>query len=227
MVSFFSLSLSCLNAGARIIFPLGGHGFLPRRVHAVHAQEHDAARRARGLRSADPRRRVGLARHGTTPLTIFGDAGTLAAFGFLLAYFMITVAAPFYLRKLGELRARNIAGRGRWRSSACSCRRSAASIRRRHSRSTCSPTSSSATCCSAGRGCTACTAPQPEALPAIQRDLERALEASAHDIAMSEEEHQHQHVHAPGGRFQPEPAGAGTAAAGAGIVSASAMRQIK
>ena len=37
MVSFFSLSLSCLNAGARIIFPLCGHGFLPRKGHAVHA----------------------------------------------------------------------------------------------------------------------------------------------------------------------------------------------
>ena len=46
---------------------------------------------------------------GTSPLTIFGDAGTLAAFGFLLAYFMITIAAPFYLRKLGELRRRNVA----------------------------------------------------------------------------------------------------------------------
>src|SRR5271154_7477687 len=36
MVSFFSLSLSCLNAGARIIFPLCGHGFLPRKGHTVH-----------------------------------------------------------------------------------------------------------------------------------------------------------------------------------------------
>ena len=36
MISFFSLSLSCLNAGARIMFPMGRHGFLPRRLHAVH-----------------------------------------------------------------------------------------------------------------------------------------------------------------------------------------------
>ena len=40
----------------------------------------------------------------TNPLTSFGDAGTLAAFGFLLAYFLITVAAPVYLKKIGELR---------------------------------------------------------------------------------------------------------------------------
>ena len=44
----------------------------------------------------------------TNPLTIFGDAGTLAAFGFLLAYFLITVAAPVYLARREELRPRNV-----------------------------------------------------------------------------------------------------------------------
>jgi amino acid transporter len=47
--------------------------------------------------------------HYTNPLTTFGDAGTLAAFGFLLAYFMISIAAPVYLRKLGQLTRRDIA----------------------------------------------------------------------------------------------------------------------
>jgi amino acid transporter len=37
MVSFFSLTLSCLNAGARIIFPMSQHGFLSRQMHRVHA----------------------------------------------------------------------------------------------------------------------------------------------------------------------------------------------
>jgi amino acid transporter len=44
----------------------------------------------------------------TNPLTTFGDAGTLAAFGFLLAYFLITIAAPRYLARRGELRRRNV-----------------------------------------------------------------------------------------------------------------------
>jgi amino acid transporter len=44
----------------------------------------------------------------TNPLTTFGDAGTLAAFGFLLAYFLITIAAPVYLKKIGELRPGHI-----------------------------------------------------------------------------------------------------------------------
>ena len=46
---------------------------------------------------------------GGSVLTMFNDAGTLAATGFLFSYFMITVAAPFYLRKRGELKAANIA----------------------------------------------------------------------------------------------------------------------
>jgi amino acid transporter len=44
----------------------------------------------------------------TNPLTAFGDAGTLAAFGFLVAYYLITVAAPMYLKKIGELTRRNV-----------------------------------------------------------------------------------------------------------------------
>jgi amino acid transporter len=44
----------------------------------------------------------------TNPLTSFGDAGTLAAFGFLTAYFLISVAAPVYLKKRGELRAHHV-----------------------------------------------------------------------------------------------------------------------
>ena len=31
MISFFSLALSYVNAGARIMLPMGGHGFLPKR----------------------------------------------------------------------------------------------------------------------------------------------------------------------------------------------------
>jgi amino acid transporter len=44
----------------------------------------------------------------TNPLTTFGDAGTLAAFGFLLAYFLVTIASLAYLRRRGELRPKNI-----------------------------------------------------------------------------------------------------------------------
>jgi amino acid transporter len=109
MVSFFALTLSCVNSGTRILFPLAKHGFVSNKLHKTHAT------------NLTPDTAIGLYyvvllvfafflhAVGTSPLTMFNDAGTLAAFGFLFAYFMITIAAPFYLRKLGELTPRNIA----------------------------------------------------------------------------------------------------------------------
>jgi amino acid transporter len=107
MVSFFSLTLSCLNAGARIIFPMGEHGFFPKKMGHVHGRNGTPTAAITTFIILI----VGVAsvlEITTNPLTIFGDAGTLAAFGFLLAYFMISIAAPVYLKKLGQLRARHL-----------------------------------------------------------------------------------------------------------------------
>lgn len=107
MVSFFSLSLSCINAGARILFPMGNHAVLPGhlgRIHRVNATPHVSISVYTVLVLAIPC----VLEINTNPLTIFNDAGTLAAFGFLLAYFLTTVAAPVYLKKQGELRPRHV-----------------------------------------------------------------------------------------------------------------------
>ncbi|MGO9457309.1 MAG: APC family permease [Acidimicrobiales bacterium] len=107
MVSFFSLSLSCLNAGARIIYPMARHGIFTGhlgRAHASNRTPHIAVTVYIAIVFAIPV----LLSIFSNPLTIFGDAGTLAAFGFLLAYFLITIAAPAYLKKLGELRRRHV-----------------------------------------------------------------------------------------------------------------------
>jgi len=218
MVSFFSLSLSCLNAGARIIFPLGGHGFLPKRLHAAHTKNMTphVALAAYGVLILAVA--IVTSATGTEPLTIFGDAGTFAAFGFLLAYFLISVAAPVYLNKLGELRRRHVGVA----VLAFLCLMvplvgsfypapaypvnlfpyiflgymllGAARLYWMHRT-------------------------DPASLPAIQRDLERALAASAHEIALSEEEHHHAHAPAPERGYSPAPAGAP-----AGVNIASAVR---
>ncbi len=107
MVSFFSLTLSCLNAGTRIMFPMGQHGFLHRKMHSVHQTNMTPHVAIATYGSVILAVAIVLHAFGARPLTIFGDAGTLAAFGFLLAYFMITIAAPVYLRKLGELAHRH------------------------------------------------------------------------------------------------------------------------
>jgi amino acid transporter len=102
MVSFFSLTLSCLNAGSRIIFPMANHGVFPKALGRTHHQNrtpHVAITCFILLILAVP----SFLEIFTNPLTTFGDGGTLAAFGFLTAYYLISIAAPFYLRKKGEL----------------------------------------------------------------------------------------------------------------------------
>ena len=216
MVSFFSLSLSCLNAGARIIFPLGGHGFLPKRAHAVHAKNMTPHIALASYGALILSVALVLELTGTSPLTLFGDAGTMAAFGFLFAYFMITIAAPFYMRKLGELRRRNVVVAVL--AFICLMVPTVGSFYPAPP----SPVNlfpylflgfmliGSARLYWMHRT-------QPEALPGIQRDLERALAASAHEIALSEEEHQH-HVHVPTPGFTPAPTQASVM--GANMVSA-------
>ncbi len=107
MISFFSLSLSCLNAGSRIMFPMARHGIFTGhlgRAHATNRTPHVAVTVYIAMIFALP----AILMIFTNPLTAFGDAGTLAAFGFLVAYYLITVAAPVYLKKLGALRARHV-----------------------------------------------------------------------------------------------------------------------
>jgi amino acid transporter len=107
MISFFSLSLSCLNAGARILYPMGEHMVVPRqlgRAHPRNGTPHVALTAYVAIMFAIPT----ILELFTNPVTTFGDAGTLAAFGFLLAYFLITIAAPVYLHRRGELRARHV-----------------------------------------------------------------------------------------------------------------------
>ena len=107
MISFFGLSLSCLNAGSRIMFVMGEHDVFPRQVGKIHPKN--------GTPSVAITAYIvimflipSILEIVTNPVTTFGDAGTLAAWGFLAAYFWISVAAPAYLKKRGELRPGNI-----------------------------------------------------------------------------------------------------------------------
>jgi amino acid transporter len=107
MISFFGLSLSCLNAGARIMFPMGEHSVFPKyfgKAHPTNGTPYVAITVYVAIMFAIPT----VLEIFTNPVTTFGDAGTLAAFGFLLAYFLITIAAPAYLKRRGELRARHV-----------------------------------------------------------------------------------------------------------------------
>lgn len=103
MGTFFSLSLSCLTAGTRILYPMARHG-----VFVGHLGRAHATNRTPHIAITVYITMIFLVAAGlelfSDPLSTFGNAGTLAAFGFLLAYYLIAIAAPMHLRKRHELR---------------------------------------------------------------------------------------------------------------------------
>jgi amino acid transporter len=110
MLSFYSLALSCMNSGARILYPMGRLGVFHRAVGSSHDQ-NETPHVAVTLMAI-------LIFLSATILTVvfkldildaFNDAGTFGAFGFLGGYFLISLAAPAYLKRTGILRGRDIA----------------------------------------------------------------------------------------------------------------------
>jgi amino acid transporter len=104
MVSFFSLALSCMNAGSRVVFQMGKQGFFHEsmgRAHATNATPHIAVTVYAILEFVIP---TVMTFFGLGVSDAFNDAGTFGAFGFLGAYVLLSVAAPAYLKKIGELK---------------------------------------------------------------------------------------------------------------------------
>ncbi len=103
VLSFFSCFLACITAAARVLFLMGRHGAL----HSVLGQAHEA--------NQTPHRAVLLSSiaafvpaavmmlQGKNLFDIYGLIGTLATFGFVTAYILVSAAAPLFLRSRGCL----------------------------------------------------------------------------------------------------------------------------
>jgi amino acid transporter len=110
MFSFFALASSCMNAGARVMFAMGRHQFFHASTAGAH-ERHGTPHVALAVTAIAMFVVVtgGRVAFHLEVLDAFNDAGTMGAFGFLGAYFLITVAAPLYVKKRRELRGRDVA----------------------------------------------------------------------------------------------------------------------
>jgi len=110
MFSFFALASSCMNAGARVMFAMGRHNFFHKSTSAAH-ETHGTPHIALATMSIAMFLVVTICKYAfkLEVLDEFNDAGTMGAFGFLGAYFFITVAAPMFLKKRNELKAKDVA----------------------------------------------------------------------------------------------------------------------
>jgi len=109
MTSFYALALSCINAGSRVIFAMSRHGAFHECLYRAH-DKNKTPHIALGV--------MGMIMFGIVSIyclvmsraaiDAFGDAGVMGAFGFIGAYTLVTIAAPFYLWKIGELKTKDV-----------------------------------------------------------------------------------------------------------------------
>ena len=103
MFSFFALASSCMNAGARVMFAMGRHPFFHKSTSAVHA-DHGTPHVALAVMAVTMFIVVTACRYlfKLQVLDEFNDAGTMGAFGFLGSYVLVTIAAPMFVKQIGE-----------------------------------------------------------------------------------------------------------------------------
>jgi amino acid transporter len=94
VISFFACALASLNAGARVLYAMARHGIVHASAgtaHRIHATPHIAVTAAALGVLAIP---LTVYLRGVALTDIFGYLGSLATFGFLCAYVLISLAAP-------------------------------------------------------------------------------------------------------------------------------------
>jgi len=103
-LSFFACVLASINAASRILFALSRHGIIHNQVgnaHQRNATPHVAITLTAILSFAIP---VAVLVKGVGVFDAYAYLGTIATFGFLVVYILISIAAPVYLRRIQQLK---------------------------------------------------------------------------------------------------------------------------
>ncbi len=108
-LSFFACILGSTNAAARVLYTLSRHGLFHEsagNTHASNRTPHVAITLvtilALGLA-------VAFTADGWAILDGYGILGSIATYGFLVSYLLVSLGAPFYLRRHGLLKVRYVA----------------------------------------------------------------------------------------------------------------------
>jgi amino acid transporter len=101
LVSLFAGTLACITAAARVLLLMSHNGLAHRSLSTTHARNHTPTRAVvvTGLAALLPV--AVLAERGASGLDVYGWMGSLATYGFIVAYALVSVALPGYLRAHG------------------------------------------------------------------------------------------------------------------------------
>ncbi len=103
VVTFFSCFLGCITAGARVLFLMSRHGALHSVLGEAHGENQTPHRAVLWCSLAALVPAAALTLRGTNLFDIYGLLGTVATFGFVTVYILVSAAAPLYLRSQGRL----------------------------------------------------------------------------------------------------------------------------
>lgn len=101
-LSFFACVTASLNAAGRTVFAMGRHDLVGRRLgdaHSRHRTPHVALYALTAVAGAVP---IALTLSGLTALEVLAYAGTVGTFGYMLAYLLVSLASPAFLRRSGQ-----------------------------------------------------------------------------------------------------------------------------
>ncbi|HEY9642899.1 MAG TPA: APC family permease [Coleofasciculaceae cyanobacterium] len=108
LMSFFACILACINPAARVFFMMSRHGLLPEALgvaHDTNLTPHTAIALSSMITFLVP---AVMTLFGLQPFVSMGYLGTLCTYGFLLVYILVSVAAPVYLYRMGQLRPMDV-----------------------------------------------------------------------------------------------------------------------
>jgi amino acid transporter len=106
LISLFAATLACITAAARVLLLMAHHGLAHGALRNTHATNHTPSRAVviTGIAALLPV--AVLAYRGDSGLDVYGWLGSLATYGFIVAYASVCFALPSYLRAQNVFRPR-------------------------------------------------------------------------------------------------------------------------
>lgn len=98
LVSMFAGTLACITAAARVLMLMAHHGLAHDSLQATHAKNQTPSRAVIITGAAALLPVAVLAARGASGLDVYGWLGSLATYGFIVAYALVCLALPRYLR---------------------------------------------------------------------------------------------------------------------------------
>jgi amino acid transporter len=105
LVSMFAGTLACITAAARVLLLMSHDGLAHNGLRSTHRRNETPGRAllVTGIAAVVPV--ALLATRGASGLDVYGWMGSLATYGFIVAYALVCVALPSYLRAHGKYSA--------------------------------------------------------------------------------------------------------------------------